>query len=86
MKTRDAILTVLRNGPAFGLTLMDKLRADHKLRAGSAVYPLLRAMEKEGLLTSEVPERPPSERVGRPRIYYRLTDKGIRTARQIVVA
>jgi PadR family transcriptional regulator PadR len=43
------------------------------------MYPLLRALEREGFLSSFEGETVP-ERGGRPRIYYELTGMGRRAA------
>jgi len=63
--------------PVYGLWLMDELaRHGYKLSPGT-LYPMLRGLEKEGMLVSE-------KRVvsGRQRKYYRLTEAGRRVLAQ----
>lgn len=65
---RGELLLVLRNGPAYGLELM---RATGF--GPGTVYPILRKLEVDGLVTSEERYEEASDvRGGRPRIYYRL--------------
>ncbi len=79
---RTAILTALMHGKSFGLELIDRVRdrtgGAVKLSEGT-VYPLLKTMEREGLLRSHDGE-PMPERGGRPRRYYELTGEGRRVA------
>jgi len=81
---RTAILMALIQGKGFGLELIDRVKDRTKgkiaLHQGS-VYPLLRAMEDEGLLKSWDDE-PSDVRAGRPRRYYELTAEGLRAARE----
>lgn len=77
---RAAALVVLsRHGEGYGLEIIDWLREDFgiDLMAEAQVYPVLRRLEAEALLTSRR-SAPLPERGNRPRVYYRLTDKGHR--------
>jgi PadR family transcriptional regulator PadR len=81
---RVAILQVLITGDAYGLEVIDRIRAGTgglMLPQQGRVYPALRELEAEGLLESYASE-PLPERGGRSRIYYRLTADGRRVARQ----
>jgi PadR family transcriptional regulator PadR len=81
MTARTALLLSLTNGPNYGLSLMENL-AKAKLKVGQGtIYPLLRSMEREGLLVSEERAEALVERGGRPRIYYRLTKTGQKAAK-----
>jgi PadR family transcriptional regulator PadR len=84
VSTRFAILQALLEGDAFGLEIVDRVRRQTnggiQMRQGG-LYPALRAMTDEGLLTSY--EGPPiPERAGRPRRFYRLTASGQREAKE----
>jgi PadR family transcriptional regulator PadR len=77
------LLQVLMDGEAFGLQVISRVeeRTGGKLRfAQGTVYPALRQLEREGLLTSRE-GAPLPERGGRPRIFYALTRKGSKAAR-----
>jgi PadR family transcriptional regulator len=77
------LLQVLLEGEAFGLEVIARIeeRTGGKLRfAQGTVYPALRQMERDGLLTSREGD-PLPERGGRPRIFYSLTRKGQKAAR-----
>jgi PadR family transcriptional regulator PadR len=72
-----AVLRLLEGGERYGYELVDLLerRTDGVLAMGqSTLYPLLYNLEAKGLVVtrSAVAEN------GRPRKYYRLTDKGKR--------
>lgn len=79
---RAALLQTLAAGDGFGLELIERVRVCTagvvNLHQGSA-YPALRALEREGLVTSREVQGP-AERGGRPRIYYRLTAAGRKAA------
>lgn len=80
---RAALLQALVQGDSYGLELIDRVKADTGGRAKlleGRVYPALRELESEGLLES-YPGPAMPERGGRPRIYYKLTAEGRRTAR-----
>ena len=77
------LLQVLMEGEAFGLQLISRIeeRTAGKLRfAQGTVYPALRQMERDGLLSSRESD-PLPERGGRPRVFYSLTRKGVKAAR-----
>lgn len=71
---RKTLLRLLADGPDYGLGLKDRLAAEGTV-IGYDIYPILRQMERDGLLVSI--ERPvdPAVRGGRPRIYYKLPEK-----------
>lgn len=72
-----AILRLLEGGERYGYELVDLLerRTDGILAMGqSTLYPLLYNLEAKGLIVA----RAAVADNGRPRKYYRLTDKGKR--------
>jgi PadR family transcriptional regulator PadR len=72
-----AILRLLEGGERYGYELVDLLerRTDGILAMGqSTLYPLLYNLEAKGLIAA----RAAVAENGRPRKYYRLTDKGHR--------
>jgi PadR family transcriptional regulator PadR len=76
------LLQILLDGEAFGLQVIARIeeRTGGKLRfAQGTVYPALRQMEREGLVTSRE-GAPLPERGGRPRVFYALTRKGLKSA------
>jgi PadR family transcriptional regulator, regulatory protein PadR len=80
---RAALLQALMQGDSYGLELIERVKTDTKGRAvmlEGRVYPALRELESGGFLESYEGERLP-ERGGRPRIYYKITAEGRRTAR-----
>lgn len=77
MNLRHHVLQALSTTPAYGLQIINWVNtAAGKilLHQGNA-YPLLRELEREGLLESWDGETTP-ERGNRPRRYYRLTLSG----------
>jgi PadR family transcriptional regulator PadR len=79
---RAALLQALIQGKGFGLELIDRVKERTKgaIKLGQgSVYPALRDLEDEGMVTSWDGE-PLPERGGRPRRYYELTAKGRRAA------
>ncbi len=69
-----ALLRLLRDGPEYGLEILERLRRDAGLNvAEGTIYPLLHRLEKSGTIKSEW-------RIdsggGRPRRYYVLTPLG----------
>src|SRR3954465_1490563 len=71
-----AVLRLLEGGERYGYDLVQLLeeRSAGVLAMGqSTLYPLLYNLEAKGLVTSRE-----SDESGRPRKYYRLTDKGRR--------
>lgn len=84
VSARLAILQVLFDGPSFGLEVIERVeqRTLGRIKLGQgSVYPALRELEAEGLVTS-YDGATPRERRGRPRRYYRLTADGVREARE----
>lgn len=72
-----AILRLLEGGEKYGYELVELLerRTDGVLAMGqSTLYPLLYNLEAKGLIVG----RTETAENGRPRKYYRLTDKGKR--------
>lgn len=69
-----AVLVVLRE-PGYGYGLLEGLTAQGIAVDGNTLYPLLRRLEKQGLLASEWDT---SE--ARPRKFYRTSDAGHRLA------
>ena len=74
-----AILLALAEGPRHGYGLMQVLQADPTERwllGPATMYRTLKAMQRDGLITSA--EGPAEESEGPPRRYYRLTAVGKR--------
>jgi len=65
-----ACLVALRT-PSYGYALLDHLEAGGMAVDANTLYPLLRRLEKQGLLTSEW-----NTDEARPRKYYLTTDAG----------
>ena len=75
-----AVLRILESGERYGYELVKLLdaRSGGVLAMGqSTLYPLLYNLEAKGLVASRIAPAEKSES-GRPRKYYRLTDKGKR--------
>ena len=75
MKTeelRNELLALIREQPDYGLSLRDRLAQRGVAVRQFTIYPVLRKMEREGLLVSEPRYENLEERVGKPRIYYKL--------------
>ncbi len=84
ISTRDGILQTLIRGPAYGLQIRERVYAWTEGRVSlkrGTLYPTLRRMEADGLLTS-YEGRPTSARGGRPPRYYKLTAEGAQLALQ----
>lgn len=82
LDTNIALLQALVSGESYGLELIERVRAASNgkvILLQGRVYPVLRELEEEGLLTSFDGE-PQKDRGGRPRRYYRLTAAGRRAA------
>jgi DNA-binding PadR family transcriptional regulator len=82
LTVRGSALQVLLAGPAYGSELIARFagrtgRAAHL--ASARVYPVLRALEEEGLLKA-VRVTPRGRRGARMRVYYALTPAGRRSA------
>ena len=77
-----ALLRALLDGDRHGIELLDRVRDQTRgaITLGQRnAYPMLRALERQGLVASY--EGPPlAERANRPRRYYRLTEEGRRQA------
>ena len=76
------VLQALVRGEAYGLEVASRVetmtKGETKLGPGR-LYPALRSLEAEGLLTSRVGE-PTPERGGRPKVFYKLTAFGAKAA------
>ena len=73
-----AVLSQLKM-PQYGYSLLEQLQSyDYQVESGT-LYPLLRRLEKQGLLNSEWDT---SE--ARPRKYYSLSDLGTQTLNQLI--
>lgn len=71
-----ALLSLLRDGPCYGLEILDRLRNEAGLSlAEGTIYPLLHRLERAKLVAAEW--RLEGEGA-RPRKYYVLTDAGSR--------
>lgn len=69
-----ALLAVLRDGPRYGLELLERLHDDAGLEvADGTIYPLLHRLERAELVRSEWQTETEN---GRPRKYYALTRSG----------
>lgn len=69
-----AVLSALRDGAEYGLSLVDRLRNEAGLDvAEGSIYPILHRMEKSGTILAEWVL---DDAKARPRKYYRLTDAG----------
>jgi PadR family transcriptional regulator PadR len=64
--------------PGYGYGLLDALERAGFPVAGNTLYPLLRRLESQGLLTSEW-----DTAEARPRKFYRTSEAGIRIAAQL---
>jgi PadR family transcriptional regulator PadR len=79
---RTAILLALMQGDSYGLEIISKVKkatGKRLILAQGRVYPILRELEADGLVSVSQSE-PAPERAGRPRHYYRLTAEGRRAA------
>lgn len=75
-----AVMRLLEGGERYGYELVKMLdrRSDGVLAMGqSTLYPLLYNLEAKGLVASRVAPAGDAD-TGRPRKYYRLTDRGKR--------
>ena len=69
-----ALLSLLRDGPQYGLAILDRLREQAGLQlAGGTIYPLLHRLEKARCVRAEWQIE---EAGARPRKYYALTEVG----------
>jgi PadR family transcriptional regulator PadR len=88
LSTRATVLLALRAKPNYGMGLIEDVSrltsGKIKLDQGS-VYPTLSKLEREGLLEGSVMPRDPGHG-GRPKRYFRLTDKGKVEAKEVQAA
>ncbi|MDF4002593.1 helix-turn-helix transcriptional regulator [Luteibacter sp. PPL201] len=69
-----AVLSAMRDGPQYGLSIVDRLNDEAGLDvAEGSIYPLLHRLEKAGSVRSEWLI---VEEGARPRKYYELTEDG----------
>lgn len=79
VSAKVALLEALVAGPGYGLDLIERVttRTGGKMVLGQgSVYPALRELEREGLISSYQSNESLSDRGGRPRKYYKLNTKG----------
>ena len=82
--TRAAVLLALRDGPGYGLELIRRVarQSGGLIRlSGARVYPALKALEEERLVTSSI-VAPKGRRGARARTYYDLTVAGVSASSQ----
>ena len=72
------VLSLLHKRDCYGYEISDFL-SQHIDIADGTVYPILRKLKSDGLLTTYLQE----ESGGPPRKYYRLTQKGIQTQEEL---
>ncbi len=68
------VLTLLSRGDSYGYEIASKLMAEVGMGEGT-IYPLMRRMQGDGLVSTYLVEVPGSP----PRKYYRMTDVGRET-------
>lgn len=73
-----AVLTVLRE-PGYGYALLETMTTAGIAVDANTLYPLLRRLEKQGLLTSEW-----NTEEARPRKFYRTSETGRRLATDLM--
>lgn len=73
------VLAMLRDGDSYGYDIADTLSSKILLADGT-VYPILRKLAADGLVTTYLKE----SQNGPPRKYYHLTDKGLELLNQYV--
>jgi len=79
---KTALLQALISKDGYGLELIERVRertGGRVILGQGSIYPALRALEQDGLVESYESE-PMADRGGRPRVYYRLTGEGRRSA------
>jgi PadR family transcriptional regulator, regulatory protein PadR len=73
------VLGLLRDGPRYGIELLEKLAATGVLATSQGtVYPLLSRLRRDGLVATSWRESP----TGPPRRYYELTETGAASLRE----
>jgi DNA-binding PadR family transcriptional regulator len=75
-----ACLLILRE-PGYGYGLLEKLESAGVEVDANTLYPMLRRLESQGLLTSEW-----DTDGARPRKYYATSEKGVELARQLMTS
>lgn len=90
--TLDGLVQELRRGtlvlgvlsqlgePLYGYSLVERLTAEGMDIDRNTLYPLLRRLEKQGLLESEW-----NVEESRPRRYYKLSGEGVRVLKDLTV-
>jgi len=68
------VLTLLSRSDAYGYEIASKLMQDVGMGEGT-IYPLMRRMQDDGLVSTYLVEAPSSP----PRKYYRMTERGKKT-------
>lgn len=83
VSAQQAVLEVLVRGENYGVGIRDLIRERCGLDFGpGSLYTALHALEREGLVESHAGDTI-QNRGGRPRIYYKLTALGERTALRV---
>lgn len=88
LSTRSALLLALRSGPGYGRELIRQVERTSGGRARlseARVYPVLRTLEREGLVESRV-SAPGGRRGARARTYYDLTVPGVQASSRELLA
>jgi PadR family transcriptional regulator PadR len=81
---REAVLWSLQSEDSYGLKLTRELEPLGLCKEGDqSVYPVLRGLEREGLASHYEKGEALEERGGRPRVYYKLTEKGQEAADEL---
>lgn len=73
------VLAMLRNGDSYGYDIAETLSSKILLADGT-VYPILRKLAADGLVTTYLQE----SQNGPPRKYYHLTDKGLEVLNEYI--
>lgn len=82
VSAKAALLQVLVEEPGYGFVLIERVRDRTQGRVALSegnIYPALRALEREHLVTARE-EPAPEDRGGRPRRVYSITEVGRRFA------
>ncbi len=72
------VLALLKKGDRYGYDVSEYL-SQHMDISDGTVYPILRKLKAEGLVTTYLSE----ESGGPPRKYYKLTDKGLKAQTEL---
>jgi DNA-binding PadR family transcriptional regulator len=73
-QTKDIIIFLLSERSDYGSSLRARL-GERGIHLGYDIYPILREMEREGTITTELRQENLAERGNRPRYYYKLASK-----------